>query len=301
MTARADDDLAPRGRPAALLPRNRAQDLLLVFVAAVLCFFACLSIMGALAANRAAGGWTAQLKGSATVLIRPVGDESPDAAAERAAGVLAGIKGVAEARVLEKEKAEALVEPWLGQGAQLADLPLPRLVTVQFNAKGPQPTASDLNRALRAAGVDGMVDDHSRWIGDIMRAGQSARTAALVAAALIALAAIAVIAFATQAGLAARNDIVEVLHLEGAEDRFIVGLFQRRLAELAAVAGAVGGGAAALVAAAARLMGGTNGLTPVLPIAWTDLITGLLCPLTAAAVAAVAARITASRLVGELP
>jgi cell division transport system permease protein len=301
MTARADEDVTPRGRPAALLPRNRAQDLLLVFVTAVLCFFACLSIIGALAANRAAGGWTAQLKGSATVLILPAGDESADAAAERAAGALSGVKGVAEARMLEKEKAESLVEPWLGKGAQLADLPLPRMVTVQFDPKGRQPTAADLTRALKAAGVDGMVDDHSRWIGDIVRAGGSARAAALGAATLIALAAAAVIAFATQAGLAARHEIVEVLHLAGAEDRFIVGLFQGRLAELAAVAGAIGGGAAALVAAAARLMGGANGLTPVLPIAWTDLITGLICPLAAAAVAAVAARITAARLIGELP
>jgi cell division transport system permease protein len=48
-------------------------------------------------------------------------------------------------------------------------------------------------------------------------------------------------------------------------------------------------------------MGGANGVTPVLPIAWTDLIAALACPLAAAAVAAVAAQITAGRLVAELP
>ncbi len=302
MTGKADDAVAPRWRPAALLPRDRAQDLLLVFVTGVLCFFACLSVIAALAADRAAGGWTAQLKGSATVVIRPVGGESPDDAAARAAAALAGLKGVAEARTLEKEKAEALVEPWLGPAAQLTDLPLPRLVTVQFDPRAArQPSAADLARALRAAGVDGVVDDHSRWETDIVHAGDTARAAALAAAALIGLAAIAVIAFATQAGLAARREIVEVLHLAGAEDRFIVALFQNRLAELAGLAGILGGGAAALVAAAARLMGGANGLTPVLPIAWTDLLAALLCPLIAAGVAAVATRITAARLVGEMP
>ena len=56
MSARADETAAPRGRPAALLPRDRAQDLLLVFVTAVLSFFACLSVIGALAADRAASG-----------------------------------------------------------------------------------------------------------------------------------------------------------------------------------------------------------------------------------------------------
>ena len=299
--AKASNALAPRWRPAPLLPREPAQDLLLVFVAAVLCFFACLSVIAALGADRAARGWAGQLKGSATVLIRPVGDETADAAVERATSALAGAKGVAEATALEKEKAQALVEPWPSQGAQLADLPLPRMVELEFDPKKTPPTAAELAAALKAAGVDGVIDDHSRWIKDIVRAGSMARAAAAGVAVLMGLAAAAVIAFATRAGLAARREIVEVLHLGGAEDRFIIALFQNRLAELAAAAGALGAIAAALVAAAARIMGGGEGLTPVLPIAWTDLLAILPCPLVAAAVAAVAARITAMRLVGELP
>ena len=296
-----DDDAAPRWRPAPLLPRERAQDLLLVFVAGVLCCFACLAVIAALASDRAAGGWTAQLKGSATVLIRPVGDESADTAAGRAAAALGGVKGVAEARVMEKDKAQALVEPWLGPAAQAPELPLPRMVTVEFDQTPPHPTAARLAAALKGAGVDGVVDDHSRWIGDIVRAGTVARAAAMAAALLIVLSAAAVIAFATRASLAARHEIVEVLHLSGAEDRTIVRLFQDRLAELAALAGALGGGAAGLVAAMARLMGGSDGLTPVLPVAWSDLLACALCPLIAAAVAAAAARITAGRLIGGLP
>lgn len=301
MTKTRDADAAPRWRPAPLLPRDPAQDLLLVFVAGVLCFFACLAVISALAADRAAGGWTAQLKSSATVLIRPVGDESADTAAGRAAAALGGVKGVAEARVLEKDKAEKLVEPWLGPAAQIGDLPLPRLVTVEFDPSAPHPTAAQLAAALTGAGVDGVVDDHSRWIGDIVQGGSMARAAAIGAAALIVLAAGAVIAFATRAGLAARHEIVEVLHLAGAEDRSIIRLFQDRLAELAALAGLLGGGGAALVAAMARLIGGADGLTPVLPIAWSDLLCCLACPLVAAAVAAVAARMTAARLIGGLP
>ena len=301
MKKRPDDDAAPRWRPAPLLPRDPAQDLLLVFVAGVLCFFACIAVICALAAGRAAGGWTAQLKDSATVLVRPTGDESPDAAAERAAAALGGVKGVAEARVLEKEKAQALVEPWLGPAALAPDLPLPRMVTVQFETKAPAPSEARLSAALKASGVDGVVDDHRRWIGDIVRAGDLARGAAIGAAVLIALAAAAVTAFATRAGLAARHEIIEVLHLSGAEDRTIIRLFQNRLAELAALAGAIGGAAAALVAAMARLMGGTDGLTPVLPVAWSDLLAVLACPLIAATVAALAARITAARLIGGLP
>jgi cell division transport system permease protein len=297
---RKADDAAP-WRPGPLLPRERAQDVLLVFVTTVLSFFACLAAIAALGADRAAGGWADQLRGSATVLVRPTGTESADAAADRATAVLAGVRGVAEASKLEKEKAEALIEPWLGGGGELADLPVPRLVSVQFDpkAKAP-PTAATLERVLKDNGLDGVVDDHSRWITDIVRGGEIARAAAIGIAALTALAAAAVIAFATRAGLEARREIVEVLHLAGADDRFIVGLFQNRLAELGAAAGALGAAAAALVAAAVRLMGGGGGLTPVLPIAWTDLVAVLPCPLIAAGVAVLAARLTALRLIREL-
>jgi cell division transport system permease protein len=287
-------------RPAPLLPRERAQDLLLVFVTAVLSFFACLAVMAAVSANRAAEGWTEQLRGSATVLIRPTGTESADAAAERATAVLAKVSGVEEAAELETGKARALVQPWLGPGVDLADLPIPRLVTLQFDPKKTAPSAAMLEQALKAQGLDGVVDDHSRWIKDIVRGGELARAAAIAVAVLTGLAAAAVVAFATHAALQGRREIVEVLHLAGASDGFIVGLFQNRLAQLTAIAGGLGAVAAVLVAASVRLMGGGGGLTPVLPIAWTDLLAVLPCPLIVAGVAVVAARITAQRLVGEL-
>jgi len=50
---------------------------------------------------------------------------------------------------------------------------------------------------------------------------------------LIAAAAAAVVAFATRAGLAGRRDVVEVLHMTGAEDGFIARLFQVRFARVA--------------------------------------------------------------------
>jgi len=108
-----------------------------------------------------------------------------------------------------------------------------------------------------------------------------------------------VIAFATRAGLAARRDVVEVLHLSGARDRFIAGLFQRRFAFLASRAGGYGALAAVVLAALARSLGGSNGFTPALPLAWTDLLAAVPCPLAAALVAAVAARRTAMSILGQ--
>src|SRR3954453_8345652 len=112
-------------KPAPLLPRADARDGALVFVVAVLCFLACLTAIAALGANRAAEGWQAQLVGSATILVRPKPGETADAAAARATEAVAGVKGVEQAAALEREKAYALLRPWLGDEELLNDLPVP--------------------------------------------------------------------------------------------------------------------------------------------------------------------------------
>ena len=286
-------------KPGPLMPRGDARDGGLAFVIAVLCFFACVAALGALAADRAAGGWTAQLQDSATVLVRPEGGETADAAAARAAEALADVRGVSEARALEKDKAAALLEPWLGKEAlpgDLADdLPMPRLVALQLDPNHPA-SAAALDKALKGAGVDATVDDHSLWIKDIVRAGVWARAAALGVFILTALAAAAVIAFAARAVLASRLQIVEVLHVAGARDGYIAGLLARRFAAMAFAAGLGGALLAAGLGAALRLAGGGGGLTPVLPVAWIDLAALLSCPVLAAAVAAWSARGAAMRL-----
>lgn len=288
-----------RWRPQPFLPAGDARDGALIFVVSVLCFLACLTALAVIAGDRAARGWTDQLVGEATVIVRPKNGESPDAAAARAAETLAGVEGVSEARALEREKAYDLIRPWLGDSTDLDDLPVPRLVAVELTPKAPATTAT-LQQALRAQGLDAIVDDHSLWIADIKRGASLTRWTGAGIFLIIALAAAAVIAFATRAGLAARREIIETLHYFGAEAVFISRLFQIRFAVIAATAGVLGALSAALVGALLRMAGGGEGLTPVLPLAWRDLLAVLPCPLIAAGVAAVSARFTALALVRDL-
>jgi len=66
------------------------------------------------------------------------------------------------------------------------------------------------------------------WSADARRATDTIGIVALSAVLLLGATGIAVIAFATHATLLARKDIVELLHLTGAKDSFIAGLFERR-------------------------------------------------------------------------
>jgi cell division transport system permease protein len=281
------------------LPSEDSRDGALTFVVAVLCFLACLTAVAALGANRAAEGWQSQLVGSATILVRPKPGETADAAAARAAEAVSGVKGVEQAATLEKEKANALLKPWLGDEELLNDLPVPRLVTVDLDKKHPA-DANALKTALAAAGVDATVDDHTIWLRDIVKAAHGARAAAIGVFVLLFGAASGVIVFATRSALEARRDVVQTLHLQGAEDGFIAGLFMLRFGRMAAVAGVIGAVVAAVATVVLRLTGGGHGLTPVLPVAWSDLLFLLPCPLIAAAIAAVSAHVVASRMILRL-
>ena len=67
-------------RGGSLLPRDPGGEAWLGAVIGVLCFIACLMAVGALAADRAAHGWSARLRAEATVQVRPRADETGDAA-----------------------------------------------------------------------------------------------------------------------------------------------------------------------------------------------------------------------------
>jgi len=287
-----------KNRPAPILPRDAGGEPWLAGVIAVLCFLACLTAVGALAADRAAHGWARQLRSEATVQVRPRVGETGAESAARAAETLAGVAGVEEARAMDRKTAEALLRPWVGD-AVLGDLPLPFLVTVRLDRDAPA-SAVSLSRALAQAGVDGSVDDHGLWRGEVERSAAVITALAIAAFLLTAGAAGAAVAYATRAGMAAQRAVIETLSLNGASDGRIAGLYQFRYGLLAAGAGAAGAAAAMVLVVALRFMGGAEGVTPALPVDWSDALILSPCPLLAATVAVVAARMSAlARLRGH--
>jgi cell division transport system permease protein len=281
-----------------LLPRDTAGERWLAAVIAVLCFLACLAAVGALAADRAASGWARELRAEATVQVRPRVGESGDTAAARAAETLAGVNGVSEAAAMDRATAEKLLRPWMGE-AVLDELPLPFLVTVRLDPEAPA-SALTLGRALAEAGLDATVDDHSLWRGEVERSAMLITVLALAAFLTTAFAAGAAIIYAVRAGIQARRSVIETLSLSGATDAAIGWLFQRRYALLALAAGAAGSVTAIALLTLLRALGGSEGLTPALPVAWTDILMLSPCPLVAATVALAAAHLSARRELARL-
>jgi cell division transport system permease protein len=104
--------------------------------------------------------------------------------------------------------------------------------------------------------------------------------------------------------LLARRDIVEILHLTGAKDGFISGLFERRFLMLGVEAGAVGAllafAAAAFILFVVKQTDQRIWLLPQLSLSLADgLILGL-SPLVAGLAAMVAAKVTVMRSLSDM-
>lgn len=277
-----------------LLPERDTREAALFFVVCALCFLAALAALSARATYDAAAGWTAEVQGQITVRLV----DADRRAADEARDLIAAVPGVTSARVMAHEEIEALLEPSFGAGGLPAGLPMPLILAVEADP-GLENLAPDLQRRLTEAGIDSRVDAHETWAGDVRRALAVVRLVALSTVALLGATAVAVIAFATHAALLARRDIVDVLHLSGATDRFISRLFERRFWVLGLKAGTVGAlfalAAVALAMSMASAGSGRSGLLPRLSLDPTDLLILIATPILAALAARIAARITVIR------
>ncbi|MGF1463623.1 MAG: cell division protein FtsX [Maricaulaceae bacterium] len=291
MSRPAPGDL-PKRTPALLAPL-RDRDAPLLFVMAVMIFLACVAALAALGAARSAQAWSADLARGATVQIKAGDPQEAEALAARAAEALGQAPGVVSARVGDRSEAVALLEPWLGRGNVPDDLPVPLFVALTFNPDA-RPSTASLQRPLEAAGIAATVDDHGRWAQDVARASNAVQSLGAGAFLMLAAAAFAVVGFATRAGLASQKDLVDTLHLAGARDGFIAGVFQGRFLSLGIKAGLAGTGLALLAGLALSLAGGDAGasfLGAPRPEA-ADLAWLALAPPFAGIAAAITARLT---------
>ncbi|HMI95110.1 MAG TPA: hypothetical protein VK479_01270 [Micropepsaceae bacterium] len=232
-------------RRIGILPREQGAGSL-DLVIGVMAFLAALALGGVLIANRSAETWQAGLAGRLTVQILPQGQAAPEKEVGAALKLLRSTPGVVFAGPLSDADNLALVEPWLGRDAVISALPFPTLIDVRL-APGATPDIAGLERQLKAASPHAVLDDHRRWIGRLRNTANTVVLSAFAILALIALATAATVAFATRAGLAAHREIVELLHLMGAKDRFIARAFEWHYFLAALIAGVCG---AALAVAA---------------------------------------------------
>jgi cell division transport system permease protein len=269
----------------------------LPWIIAVMAFMATLALAGAILLNGVIVRWSNSLTGTLTVQLpaAPSPDEM-DARIKRVVALLSEVPGIVRVRVLSASESAALVEPWLGRGTAALGLPLPRLIDVGL-AEGARLDLPGLRKRLEAAAPGASIEEHQKWLDEMIGVVRWGWRLALVIVVLIFFAAAMTIVFAMRTSLRIHRNVTDVLHLIGARDQYIAEQFQRHAFRLGLLGGLAGAGLAALVVVGLeRVLAKVETLQAMhleLPF-WAWLILALV-PLMAAALAAVAARYTVLR------
>lgn len=274
----------------------------LPWLIAFMAFLAALAVLALLAFEGMAARWDRGLSGQLTVQV-PASEtaEERQSKLDSVVAVLRATAGIESLSVLTPEETARLIEPWLGPDLADADLPLPDLIAVTFAINTP-PDLVDLGQRLTAAVPGTVLDDHQQWLAGFQRLARSVELGALMVLGLISAAAIITVVFVTRTGLAVHRQVIELLHLMGAQDSYIAQQFQRHALWLGLRGGLLGAAFAAALSYGIDWLGGESDMAflPRLSLQLSEWVWLGLVPLAAALIAMMTARLTVLRTLSRL-
>ncbi|HEV7257835.1 MAG TPA: ABC transporter permease [Bosea sp. (in: a-proteobacteria)] len=288
-------------RDQPLVPVDSIAGRALMAVIAILTFLAALSAGAAVLAARASEQWRSAVANEMTIQIRPDTRRDIEADIARAAAMAQAVDGIESVRAVPRAESDKLLEPWLGAGLDLVELPVPRLIVLKLRP-GNGPDLAAFGAALRREVPTAILDDHRLWVRRLSTMASTIIMSGATVVLLVLTAAALAVAFATRGAMAGSRDSVEVLHLVGADDDFIAREFQSRFVRLGLRGGAAGGFAAILVIALLGWLSSRWSAAPeaeqlqamfgAFEIGWSGYVAVLLVAVVVAAIAGLVSRFT---------
>jgi cell division transport system permease protein len=279
----ADRRLLPEGRLAGPMP----------WVIAIMMALTVLATAAGLAIGKAAQGLGDNLAGRVTIQIAEPDARLRQAESRAVLGALARLSAVDTARALPEAELQALVAPWLGDELQTGDLPVPALIEVTMKRQKPEDMAA-LKASVQGASPGATLASDAAWLAPLARLLTALKWLAVSLVALMAAATAAAVVLAARAALNTHRETIDVMHLLGATDVQVAGLFQRRIALDALFGGGVGLIAAlAIIALIGNRMSALGSdLLGSATLGWGGWFILAILPLCGVGLAMVAARLT---------
>ena len=244
-----------------IVPRASIAGRALVAVVAIMTFLASITTGAVLLVSASAAEWQSEVASEITIQVRPSAGRDIERDVAAVAEAMRAQSGIVEIRPFTKEESARLLEPWLGTGLSLDELPVPRVIVARV-APGTVPNLAALRGRVTQLAPSATIDDHRAWIERMRSMTGATVFAGIGILALVIVATIISVSFATRGAMAANRQIIEVLHIIGAKDGFIATEFQRHFLLLGLKGGALGGGIAmvlfALVGMTFGWFGGTG-------------------------------------------
>lgn len=222
-----------------IVPRASISGSALVAVVAIMTFLASLTTGAVLLVRASAAEWQSDVASEITLQVRPAPGRDIEKDVRAVADAVRAQPGVVDVRPFTSEESAKLLEPWLGTGLSLDDLPVPRVIVARVASDGSLDLARLRGRVAQVA-PSASVDDHRAWIERMRSTTGATVFAGIGILALVIAATIISVSFATRGAMAANRPIVEVLHFVGAGDRYIANRFLRHFLLLGCEGGVIG-------------------------------------------------------------
>ena len=235
----------PLKRDMPLVPSDTIAGRALITVIAIMTFLAALTAGVAMLIAHASHEWQDDVSHEMTIQVRPTPGHDLDAMTSQAAALARAAAGIKAVDAYTKGESEKLLQPWLGAGLDLSDLPVPRLIVLKLDPDARLDTVL-LRQELEAKVPGASIDDHRIWLARLATMAHATVAIGLVVFALVLTAMLLAVAFATRGAMAGNKEIIEILHFVGAADSFISRQFQGHFFRLGLRGGAIGGGLAIL-------------------------------------------------------
>jgi cell division transport system permease protein len=226
-----------------IVPDNTIGGRSLIAVIAIMTFLSSLTTGAVMLVHNAAGDWQSEVAREVTIQVRNAAGRDIETDVLRAAEIARKLPGIGDVRAYSRDESARLLEPWLGAGLKLDDLPVPRIVVVRLDADN-APDLGELRRLLADAVPAASLDDHRGFVDRMRSMSNAALLGGIALLILMLLATLLSVVFATRGAMVANRNVIEVLHFIGAKNSFIAGHFQRRFLWLGLQGGAIGGGCA---------------------------------------------------------
>ncbi|HVI67611.1 MAG TPA: ABC transporter permease, partial [Bradyrhizobium sp.] len=114
-----------------IVPRASIAGRALVAVVAIMTFLASITTGTVLLVSASAAEWQSDVASEITIQVRPQAGRDVERDTAAVADAIRGQPGIIEVRPFTREESAKLLEPWLGSGLSLDELPVPRVIVAR--------------------------------------------------------------------------------------------------------------------------------------------------------------------------
>jgi cell division transport system permease protein len=150
-------------RPLApIVPPLNVSGRALMVVIAIMSFLCAVTLGAVTMVQEKAETWQGDVSREITIQIKPTDDIDIEATLLEVRDLTLSFPGALTAQIVDRSSTARLLEPWLGEGFDMDELPVPRLVIVTIDETAP-PDFTAMRQALAESAPSASLDDHRAW------------------------------------------------------------------------------------------------------------------------------------------